>query len=189
MDVTVDTPPTMTLPWRGGSPERSRRRSQGQRRGDAAGDGRRDFGEIGPRPGSLPALRVGGTEPKKFESAGGDMTRLPYIHSSEWAPDREPTLKTGTAALTWGARAPRQARPGTGSAVLPRRRHHMTRRARRQEKESEGTRKEAAEILSDDENLEKDGSRERSEGEARETLGKPAARSARPSRIWRKNQA
>ncbi len=31
------------------------------------------------------------------------MTRLPYIHSSEWAPDPEPTLKTGAAALTVAA--------------------------------------------------------------------------------------
>jgi len=31
------------------------------------------------------------------------MTKLPSLHSSEWAPDREPTLKTGAAALTIAA--------------------------------------------------------------------------------------
>jgi hippurate hydrolase len=31
------------------------------------------------------------------------MTKLPSLHSSEWAPDREPTLKTGAAALTVAA--------------------------------------------------------------------------------------
>jgi amidohydrolase len=66
--------------------------------------GGEDFGEIGTA-ARIPYVLfwVGGTEPKKFAAAGGDMTRLPYIHSSEWAPDREPTLKTGTAALTVGA--------------------------------------------------------------------------------------
>ena len=66
--------------------------------------GGEDFGEIGTA-AKIPYVLfwVGGTEPKKFAAAGGDMTRLPYIHSSEWAPDREPTLKTGTAALTVGA--------------------------------------------------------------------------------------
>ena len=66
--------------------------------------GGEDFGEIGTA-AKIPYVLfwVGGTEPKKFAAAGGDMTRLPYIHSSEWAPDREPTLKTGTAALTVAA--------------------------------------------------------------------------------------
>ena len=66
--------------------------------------GGEDFGEIGAA-AKVPSVLfwVGGTEPKTFEAAGGDMTRLPYIHSSEWAPDREPTLKTGAAALTVAA--------------------------------------------------------------------------------------
>lgn len=66
--------------------------------------GGEDFGEIGSA-AKIPYVLfwVGGTEPKKFAAAGGDMTKLPYLHSSEWAPDREPTLKTGTAALTVAA--------------------------------------------------------------------------------------
>ncbi len=66
--------------------------------------GGEDFGEIGAA-AKIPSVLfwVGGTEPKTFAAAGGDMTRLPYLHSSEWAPDREPTLKTGTAALTVAA--------------------------------------------------------------------------------------
>ncbi|MEX0880888.1 MAG: amidohydrolase [Thermoanaerobaculia bacterium] len=66
--------------------------------------GGEDFGEIGAA-AKIPSVLfwVGGTEPKTFAAAGGDMTRLPYLHSSEWAPDREPTLKTGTAALTAAA--------------------------------------------------------------------------------------
>jgi amidohydrolase len=60
-----------------------------------------DFGEIGAAAKIPYALFwVGGTNPKTFEAADGDMTKLPYLHSSEWAPDREPTLKMGTAALT-----------------------------------------------------------------------------------------
>jgi hippurate hydrolase len=68
--------------------------------------GGEDFGKIGDA-AKIPSVLfwVGGTEPGKFAAAGGDMTRLPYLHSSEWAPDREPTLKTGAAALTVGALA------------------------------------------------------------------------------------
>jgi amidohydrolase len=66
--------------------------------------GAEDFGEIGAA-AKIPYVIfwVGGTEPKKFAAAGGDMTKLPFLHSSEWAPDREPTLKTGAAALTVAA--------------------------------------------------------------------------------------
>jgi hypothetical protein len=33
------------------------------------------------------------------------VTKLPGLHSSEFAPDREPTLKTGATALTAAALA------------------------------------------------------------------------------------
>ena len=63
-----------------------------------------DFGEFG-RAAGIPSLIfwLGGTEPARFEAARGDLTRLPGLHSSLWAPDREPTLKTGAAALTVAA--------------------------------------------------------------------------------------
>ena len=66
--------------------------------------GGEDFGEIGAA-AKIPYVLfwVGGADPQKFAAARGDRTRLPYLHSSEWAPDREPTLKMGTAALTVAA--------------------------------------------------------------------------------------
>ncbi len=60
-----------------------------------------DFGDFG-RAARIPSLIfwLGAVEPRRFEAAHGDATRLPGLHSSEWAPDREPTLKTGAEALT-----------------------------------------------------------------------------------------
>jgi len=43
---------------------------------------------------------VGGVEPAKFAAAQQSGTPLPGLHSSLWAPDREPTLKTAIAAET-----------------------------------------------------------------------------------------
>jgi hippurate hydrolase len=66
--------------------------------------GAEDFGDFG-KAAKCPSLIfwLGGTEPGKFAAAQGDMTKLPSLHSSQWAPDREPTLKTGAAALTVAA--------------------------------------------------------------------------------------
>ena len=66
--------------------------------------GSEDFGNFG-KAAKCPSLIfwLGGTEPAKFAATQGDMTKLPSLHSSEWAPDREPTLKTGAAALTVAA--------------------------------------------------------------------------------------
>ncbi len=63
-----------------------------------------DFGEIG-RAAGVPSVIfwVGGVEQGKYDAVKGDLTRLPSLHSSLWAPDKEPTLKTGVAALTVGA--------------------------------------------------------------------------------------
>ncbi len=63
-----------------------------------------DFGEFG-RAAGAPSLlfSLGATEPGRYEAAHGDATLLPGLHSSQWAPDREPTLKTGAAALTVAA--------------------------------------------------------------------------------------
>ena len=76
------------------------------RRGGSAGHGRRRTSatSAGPRSarrscsGSGALARPGSSRPRT-----GDMTKLPSLHSSEWAPDREPTLKTGAAALTVAA--------------------------------------------------------------------------------------
>lgn len=63
-----------------------------------------DFGEIG-RAAGIPSVIfwVGGVEKAKFEAVKGDPMQLPSLHSSLWAPDREPTLKAGSAALTVAA--------------------------------------------------------------------------------------
>jgi amidohydrolase len=43
-------------------------------------------------------LRVGAVNPAKFDEVHGDITKLPSLHSGLFAPDREPTLRTGIAA-------------------------------------------------------------------------------------------
>jgi len=66
--------------------------------------GSEDFGEFG-RAAHAPSLmlRLGATARARFESVQGDLSKLPSLHSSEFAPDPEPTLKTGAAALTIAA--------------------------------------------------------------------------------------
>ena len=63
-----------------------------------------DFGDFG-RAAGAPSLEfwLGATPRSEFEAAHGDATKLPGLHSSDWAPEREPTLKTGAAALTVAA--------------------------------------------------------------------------------------
>ncbi len=65
--------------------------------------GGEDFGDFGTAAHPVRHLLGRRLEPGKYAAAGGDMTRLPSLHSSEWAPDREPTLKTGATALTVAA--------------------------------------------------------------------------------------
>ena len=63
-----------------------------------------DFGDFGRAAGAPSVIFwVGGVERSKWDAAQGDPTKLPSLHSSLWAPDREPTLKTGAAALTVAA--------------------------------------------------------------------------------------
>ena len=63
-----------------------------------------DFGEIGKAAGAPSVIFwVGGVEKAKYEEVRGDATRLPSLHSSLWAPDREPTIKTGAATLAVAA--------------------------------------------------------------------------------------
>ncbi len=62
-----------------------------------------DFSEFG-RAG-VPALQfdVGAVNPVRFEAAQKTGAPLPSLHSSEFAPDREPTLRMGVSSLTIAA--------------------------------------------------------------------------------------
>ena len=65
--------------------------------------GSEDFSEFG-RAG-IPSLQynVGAVPVAKFEAAQKNGTPLPSLHSSEFAPDPQPTIKTGTISLTAAA--------------------------------------------------------------------------------------
>ena len=59
-----------------------------------------DFSEFS-RAGVPSALfALGAVEPAKFAAAQQSGTPLPGLHSSLWAPDREPTLKTAITMET-----------------------------------------------------------------------------------------
>lgn len=62
-----------------------------------------DFSELG-RAG-IPAvqLKLGAAEPKALAKATAEGRTLPGLHSSAFAPDREPTLRTGVTVLTVSA--------------------------------------------------------------------------------------
>ena len=66
--------------------------------------GGEDFGEFGKAAGA-PSLIfwLGASPPAAWAAAAGDVTKLPSLHSSNWAPDREPTLKAGATALVVAA--------------------------------------------------------------------------------------
>ena len=66
--------------------------------------GGEDFGDFG-RAANAPSVMfwLGATPAAVFGAAGGDPTKLPSLHSSLWAPDPEPTIKTGAAALAFAA--------------------------------------------------------------------------------------
>ena len=49
------------------------------------------------------AEALGATQAAKFEAVHGDLSRLPGLHSSEFAPDPQPTLTMGAAALAVAA--------------------------------------------------------------------------------------
>ncbi|MES2149356.1 MAG: amidohydrolase [Pseudomonadota bacterium] len=63
-----------------------------------------DFGVYG-RIAGVPSLqlRIGAVEPEEFARAKAAGTLLPSPHSPFWSPDREPTLRTAVAALTYSA--------------------------------------------------------------------------------------
>jgi hippurate hydrolase len=72
-----------------------------QRRPDMVSE---DFGEFG-KAARIPSvlLRVGAVEPGRFKAAQASGVPTPPLHSSTFAPDPEPTLKTGALALTLSA--------------------------------------------------------------------------------------
>jgi hippurate hydrolase len=63
-----------------------------------------DFGEFA-RAAKIPSamLRVGAVEPLRFTDAMTKGDPLPSLHSATFAPDREPTIRTGTTVLTLSA--------------------------------------------------------------------------------------
>jgi hippurate hydrolase len=65
--------------------------------------GSEDFGEFGQAGVPVVQLYVGAAEPSAFAKAKAAGTTLPGPHSSLFAPDREPTIRTGTATLTLAA--------------------------------------------------------------------------------------
>ena len=63
-----------------------------------------DFGELG-KAAHAPSvlLRVGAVDPARFAAAKASGERLPVLHSSTFAPDRERTIRTAVTALTASA--------------------------------------------------------------------------------------
>ena len=43
---------------------------------------------------------IGGTPRAKWDAAGGDIAKLPSLHSPFWAPDAEAVVATATESLT-----------------------------------------------------------------------------------------
>lgn len=67
--------------------------------------GGEDFSEYHLADKSIEALLfwVGGVPQAKWDAAGGDITRLPSIHSPFWAPDAEAVISTAVEAMTVAA--------------------------------------------------------------------------------------
>lgn len=62
-----------------------------------------DFSELGRAGVPIVQLFVGAVEPGAFAKAKASGTNVPGPHSPLFAPDREPTIRTGTATLTLAA--------------------------------------------------------------------------------------
>lgn len=43
---------------------------------------------------------VGGVPQAQWDAAGGDIARLPTLHSPHWAPDPDPSIRTAVTAMT-----------------------------------------------------------------------------------------
>jgi metal-dependent amidase/aminoacylase/carboxypeptidase family protein len=61
-----------------------------------------DFGRFGGENHQIPIcdFSLGAVEPAKFAEAQRTGAELPGLHSALWAPDAEPTLRTGVKAMT-----------------------------------------------------------------------------------------
>jgi len=66
-----------------------------------AGEDFGDFGKAAKCPSLI--LWVGLTAPEKLAAVGGDVNRVPSLHSSEMSPVPAPTIKAGVSALTVAA--------------------------------------------------------------------------------------
>jgi len=64
--------------------------------------GGEDFGQFGRTPEKIPIcmFSVGGVNPPVYADAKQSGKSLPSLHSALWAPDPEPTIKTGVEAMT-----------------------------------------------------------------------------------------
>jgi hippurate hydrolase len=62
--------------------------------------GAEDFGAFGRAGVTAMMFDLGAVEPQRFAAAKASGATLPSLHSSEFAPDRERTLRTGAAAFT-----------------------------------------------------------------------------------------
>jgi len=62
-----------------------------------------DFSEYGRAGVPATVVWVGAVDPKKFDAAKAGGPPLPSLHSSEFAPDREPTIRTGVKTVTLAA--------------------------------------------------------------------------------------
>ncbi len=69
------------------------------------GTGAEDFSRYGRTEEKIPIFmfNVGAVKREVYAKAMKDGTALPSLHSSRWAPDPEPTIKTGVTALTAAA--------------------------------------------------------------------------------------
>jgi amidohydrolase len=65
--------------------------------------GGEDFSEFSRAGVPATILWVGAVEPKKIAAAKSGGPPLPSLHSSEFAPDREPTIRTGVKTVTLAA--------------------------------------------------------------------------------------
>ena len=62
-----------------------------------------DFSEYGRAGVPSLMLRIGATEPGRFAEAKAKGLRVPGVHSSLFAPDKERTIRTGVIAMTAAA--------------------------------------------------------------------------------------
>jgi hippurate hydrolase len=65
--------------------------------------GSEDFSLYGQSGVPTAFLWVGAVEPKKFEQAKASGATLPGAHSSLFAPERAPTIRTGVSVLSLSA--------------------------------------------------------------------------------------